>query len=324
MNESVESALYLIHGSDSHLVSEEIDSVRQRLLDGRDPEMVVSEFEGEEAITQMLDAARIPTFVGGRRILISRLKAINSADADALLDYLENPSPDAVLLVSTGGRVPRDLMSALKKSDSFISAAAPAPHRRVEWVMERARGRGINLTADAARHVAEVFGGQVTALGPFFEQLRVAYPDEARLDLEEVASAASGPRKGAAWDLTDSIDAGATESALSYLAGALSEGSHPLQILALLAGYYRRLALVAGRRLTSEEAAKELGIRAFPAEKAMAQAARLGEKKIRRAISLIARADLDLKGASAQEPVMILEMLVIRLSALRASKTQIS
>ncbi|RIK09111.1 MAG: DNA polymerase III subunit delta [Acidobacteria bacterium] len=315
-------AAYLVQGSDSHLVSEAIDATRQELLGDRNPEMVVSEFEGENAIEEMLSAAWTPAFVDGQRILLARLTSISSSEGSAIADYLKQPSPDAVLLISAGGRLPRDLSAALKESGELISTAVPPPHKRGEWVAERARSVGLVLSRDASVYIAELLGDSVTAVGPFLRQLQVAYPGETNIGIDEVASAASGPRKGAAWDLTDSIDRGATESSLAYLSGAIAEGSHPLQLLALLHGHYRRLARVAGRDLSSGEAAKELGIKAFPAEKALAQASRLGVKGVRRAISLLAKADLDLKGASAQQPETVLELLVIRLCGLSGASAR--
>lgn len=315
----VQPAAYLIQGSDSHLVSEAIDATRQKLLGDRSPEMVLSEFEGDNAVAEMLDAAWTPAFVEGQRILLTRLNSISAFEGSALAEYLKKPSPDAVLLISAGGRLPSELSAAIKEAGEIISTAVPPPHKRGEWVAERARSVGLVLSRDASVYIAELFGDSVTAIGPFLNQLQVAYPGESRLGVDEVASAASGPRKGAVWDLTDSIDRGAAENALAYLSGALSEGSHPLQLLALLHAHYRRLARVVGRDLSSGEAAKELGIKAYPAEKALAQASRLGEKGVRRAISFLARADLELKGASAQQPEMVMELLVVRLCGLRGA-----
>ena len=54
----------------------------------------------------------------------------------------------------------------------------------------------------------------------------------------------------------------------------------------------------------------------FPARKALAQARRLGPSGVRRAISLLADADLALKGAIDWSGELVLEVLVARLSRL--------
>ena len=65
-------------------------------------------------------------------------------------------------------------------------------------------------------------------------------------------------------------------------------------------------------------AAKLLGMTGstFPARKALAQARRLGPSGVRRAISLLADADLALKGAIDWSGELVLEVLVARLSRL--------
>jgi DNA polymerase-3 subunit delta len=56
---------------------------------------------------------------------------------------------------------------------------------------------------------------------------------------------------------------------------------------------------------------------AFPAKKALANYRRLGPASTRRAIELLAAADLDLRGAKDLEPELVMEVLVARLSKLR-------
>ena len=70
--------------------------------------------------------------------------------------------------------------------------------------------------------------------------------------------------------------------------------------------------------VTVTEAAKLLGMKGstFPAKKALAQSRRLGSDRIRRAVRLLAEADLDLRGAKAWPDELVLEVLVARLAAL--------
>jgi DNA polymerase-3 subunit delta len=67
---------------------------------------------------------------------------------------------------------------------------------------------------------------------------------------------------------------------------------------------------------TENEAADVLGVKPFPAKKALAQARRLGRAGLARAIELLAAADLDLRGASSWPEELVLEVLVARLSRL--------
>jgi DNA polymerase-3 subunit delta len=121
------------------------------------------------------------------------------------------------------------------------------------------------------------------------------------------------------WDLTDAIDGGRTSRALELLGRMLGAGErHPLQVMAILQGHYGKLATLDGRELRTEaDAAAALGIKpGYPARKALEQARRLGGGSIRRAIDLLAAADLDLRGRRDLDSTLVIEILVARLSRL--------
>ena len=65
------------------------------------------------------------------------------------------------------------------------------------------------------------------------------------------------------------------------------------------------------------QAAEILGIKGFPAKKALTQYRRLGGDGVRRAIELLAGADLDLRGRRDLDGDVVMEILVARLSRLR-------
>src|SRR5690606_31679049 len=107
-------------------------------------------------------------------------------------------------------------------------------------------------------------------------------------------------------------------TSLSLLRRMLAE-RHPFQLLATLHTHYGRLLRLDGAPVVGErDAAALLGLKGstFPARKALGQARRLGHDRIVRAVDLLARADLDLRGASACPEHVILEVLVARLATL--------
>ena len=64
-------------------------------------------------------------------------------------------------------------------------------------------------------------------------------------------------------------------------------------------------------------AAAAMGIKpGFPAKKALDQYRKMGAAQVNRAISLLAQADLDLRGAKEWPDALVMEVLVARLSRL--------
>jgi DNA polymerase-3 subunit delta len=88
-------------------------------------------------------------------------------------------------------------------------------------------------------------------------------------------------------------------------------------LLATLQRHYGDMLRLDGAEVSTEaEAADLLGTKPYPAAKAMRLARRLGSAAIGRAITLLADADLDLRGATGWPEDLVLDVLVARLSRL--------
>ena len=89
----------------------------------------------------------------------------------------------------------------------------------------------------------------------------------------------------------------------------------PIQVLATLHGHFSNMLVLDGDDVSGErDAAAILGSAPFVAKKALEQSRRLGSTRIGEAINLIAKADLDVRGASGLDSVMVVEILVARLA----------
>jgi DNA polymerase-3 subunit delta len=92
---------------------------------------------------------------------------------------------------------------------------------------------------------------------------------------------------------------------------------HPLVVMATLHRHYASMLKLDGSGVVSEQdAAALLGMAPFPAKKAMSQARRLGWAGIARAMTLLADADLALRGAAGWSDELVMEVLVARLTRL--------
>ena len=121
------------------------------------------------------------------------------------------------------------------------------------------------------------------------------------------------------WDLTDAIDSGDVARSITLLHRMMHGGGrHPLQVMALLHGHYAKMARLDGSGAQDpESAAAALGAKSsFAAGKTLKSYQRLGVDGVRRAIGLLATADLDLRGETGLEEETVMEILVARLARL--------
>jgi DNA polymerase-3 subunit delta len=318
-------SVHLLTGDDESMLRAAVSELVHELVAGGDRSLMVDEFDGEDVeVRTVVDSAQTPPFLTERRVVVARDVGRFSADQLApLVAYLGDPLPStALVLVGGGGRVPKALTDAVKKAGG-TARSTDAPQRardRQGWVVEHAAAAGVKLAPPAAAFVAERLGEDVGRLDGLLATLAATFGGSRQLrpdDVEPFIGEAGGVPP---WDLTDAIDAGNTSAALTVL-GRMSGpgGRHPLQLMAILHAHYGRLARLDGVDVRSEaEVAEVLGIKpGFPAKKALTQYRRLGGDGVRRAIELLAVADLDLRGRRDLDDDVVMEILVARLSRLR-------
>ena len=315
--------VYLVRGDDPVVTADAVKALVTELVGDADPSLVVEELSGEEyPLGAVVDAAQTPPFFGDRRVVVAHdVGRFTTQEVGPLVTYLADPLPTTTLvLVAGGGQLPRALPDAVRRAGHVVDAGLPTGKGRSAWVAARLREGPVHLDAQAAALVRAHLGEEVGRLGSLLDTLAAAYGPGARVGADEVTPYLVRAGPVAPWELTDAIDAGDVAAALDHLHRLLGAGGrHPLVITAALHTHYARMLCLDGSGVSGEkEAAAALGLTGstFPAKKALLQAARLGHGGVARAVTLLADADLDLKGRVEWPPELVLEVLVARLARL--------
>ncbi len=312
---------YFVRGDDQVLVGDALSALVHRLLGEEDAGLAVEELSGDEyELGAVVDAAQTPPFLTARRIVVARdMGRFRTDEVEPLVTYLADPlATTALVLVGGGGQVSQRLLNAVKKVGHVVEAGAPRQGGdRKAWLAAKLKEAPVNLDSAAAELVGAHLGEDVSRLPGLLRILESAYGPGAKVGPEEVEPFLGDAGGVAPWDLTDAIDAGDTEAALGHLQRMLG-GRHPLVVMATLTNHYTRILRLDGADVDEAGAAAALGITGstFPARKALTQARKLGHDNIARAMTLLADADLALKGTIDWPDELVLEVLVARLSRL--------
>lgn len=317
---------HLVRGEDPALVAQSLTDVIAEVLGGRDADSAVEEHGGageEIDVGAVVDALTTPPFLVDRRVVVVRdAGRLTAAQGARIAECLASPLAGVVLVVGGGGgAIPAGLVSAVQRAGRLVDADAGTGRARTQWLGEHLRGAPVRLDARAAAAVGEHLGRDLGRLRGLLDGLAAAYGEGADIDEERLAPFLGEAGAVAPWDLTDAIDAGDTSGALRALGRLLGAGAmHPLAVMGVLHRHFQAMLRLDGSSVTTpEEAAHLLGSRSvFPARKALEQGRRLGSARIGRAVTLLADADLDLRGRTALEDPVVLEVLVARLARLSA------
>src|SRR5207244_11615228 len=180
-------------------------------------------------------------------------------------------------------------------------------------------GPGSSLPPPAARRVADWFGDDAGRVPALLDVLRAAYGEGARIDVDDLEPYLGEAGGVAPYHLTGAIDKGDAAGALEILHRLRGASFHPLQVMAVLHKHYQRILRLDDPSIGGEQGAVEaLGgkVKPYLAGLALRQARLLGGDGLRAAYGLLAKADVDLRGATALPEDAVLEVLVARLARL--------
>jgi DNA polymerase III delta subunit len=313
-------AVYLFKGADSALVGDAVALQVRASVGDEDRSMVLDEFDGEYVLAAAVEAAKTPPFIGDKRVVLARNLSQHKGDLDGLIAFIETAPEDVDLLLEWGsGAVTPRLVTAVKKAGGIVVDPSPptgAKDRR-EWWNEHIAAHEVNLDAKAASLVSEWLGEDVARWPRLADALKAAY-GQTRItsELLEPFLGVRGDVKP--WDLTDAIDSGDAHRAIMVVRRMMEAGErHPLQILAQLHAHVSRLARLDGKNFSSREEAEEvLGLKGYPAEKALKAYRSLGSEGVRKAYELLAAADSDVRGGTGLDDALVMEVFVARLTRL--------
>lgn len=324
----------LLRGDDPVLLGDEVRRVVDALVGDGDRGLLVDEHAGDEyELAAAVDAAQTLPFLTDHRIVVARNLARfpKPADLTALLGYLADPAPTTALVLvweralAEGTKMvppPKKLLDAVAAAGGTVTnTTVGKPGDRKDWVLAQIRGASVALDGQAQKAVIAQVADDLDRVTGLLATLEGAHPPGKRLGLDDVTPYLGEAGSVAPWDLTDAIDKGDKALALDRLHRMLGAGEkHGLQIMANLHTHYGRMVRLDGAGARGDKAAAELlGMKGstFPAKKALEQGRRLGPDGLRRAVHLLAGADLDLRGATAWPPELVMEVLVARLANLR-------
>lgn len=325
---------WLVTGEDPSLLSEEVSNLVRLLLGDNDRSLALEDFAGEDdgtgaVVAAAVDACRTPPFLADRRVVVLRdAGRFNTEQLAPVVSYLEGPlDTTRLVVVGGGGSLPAKVANAFKQSPAAEVVGTDVGGREAHsWVSERLAHAPVRLTAPAAAVVEEHLGEDLSRLSALLGALEAAYGPGSDVGPDELAPYLGRPGSVPPWDLTDAIDKGDAEQAITLLHRVMDAGArHPLVVLAILQRHFGNVLRVQSPEVTGEaQAAALLGIArgrsTFPARKALDVARRLGPRGAGDAVVALADAELALKGKLDWEPELVLEVLIARLCRLsRAS-----
>jgi DNA polymerase-3 subunit delta len=321
--------VYLIDGEERYLVDEALAQLRDVVLPGRARDFNLDLFMAKEVpLARIIDAANtLPAFAPTRLVLVKEAEALADLDdLGPLTRYVASPSPSTVLVLVASEKFDARtrFYKALERQTTAVRFSKPSERDLPRVIEDRARRAGLTLDAEAVRALADGVGCDVGAVVAALEKLALYVGDRrrvARADVEELVVPA---KEESIFDFADAVGTRDAPRALALLHGMLViSKAHPLQLLGLLAGHWRKLATV--RALVDARAGEDAFSAALPrlppfvVQKLRQQASRQSAAELVNGLEAIQETDKALKGGRLAD-TRVMERLVLTLvGGLRAA-----
>jgi DNA polymerase-3 subunit delta len=316
--------MIVVFGDDAYLIRESIRAVTRALFSDPESETALTRFSGPVAtLASVLDDVRtIPFFSRTRLVIVDEADPFVTKYRKDLEAYAASPFRSGILLLQCKTWLGTTNLAKLVASMGLvIDCGSPREAELAPWLIELARTRfQTRLHADAARQLIELVGPESGILAAEVEKLAVYAGSTGKIERDDVIKLVGAGRVETIWKTLDAATTGQVGPALVQLDNLLAAGEQPILALAAMSANLLKLhhaGLLRAARLDLEEACKLAGIPSFAFEKTRKQHAHLGPSRVGHLPATLLRADLDLKGATALGPRVVLEMLLLRLAVPR-------
>jgi DNA polymerase III subunit delta len=282
--------------------------------------------QGDQLTRGSLGELTAPSLFASTRVVeVRQLEDVPEETHQGLVDYAAAPDTDvALVLVHSGGQKGSGLLAKLRKlpdvhehKSEQVKAGGLSG-----FVLEEGRRLNTQVDRDAADALVEAVGADLRALAAAVEQLGHDFPGQP-LTPEIVGRYFSGRADVKGYVIAEHALSGRTAQALEELRWALETGVGGPAITGSFASAVRSLARLkgAGRGLRDVDLAREVGVPPFRIRHLREQLRGWDEPGLGAAVTAVAVADAEVKGAGA-DTGHSLERMVLRLTAARVSGRQ--
>lgn len=332
--------IYLFHGEDDLTSREAVQGLVARMKDSPVWECNYSSFDGEKlALADLANSCHTVPFLAEKRLvvvsgLLSRLgdpgrdanrdqsrqekapRGSKKALLEGLLEFLPTV-PDFCRLVFLEDRlIPEKdpAIQAIRSMGGYIKAHRLDESGLVGWIHQRAGKARCTITSRAADELAMSVGPNARLLNSEIVKL-ATYCGDRPIQVEDVRALVGSARGANVFAMVDALGQRQPEVALRELRGLLSEGDHPLRIVAMVVRQFRLLIQVkelSGDGSTPDVIAQKVGIPYRGVVGLQRQARNFSFQQLERAYRQLLDYDFQVK-TGAREPEAALELLIVEL-----------
>ena len=302
--------IYLLLGDDEE---REVRSV-EKLRKDRTTEAYDAAETSPEAIISACNSYSL--FGEGPFVLLRNLDAWSTTQKAKIVDYLEDPSPEADLVMFATRLSAREkLLAAVKKVGEVHNFKQPTGKALARWAVGYAKKQGLEMPEDVAEELVARCSNDKSRISRETEKLALYAVGTATM--EDVEALCPPDLQSNIFAFVDALSTGDRSKALGLLEALIETGEPPLRIVHMIRRQFRLLArakALFADGASRSEVVSTLKVPPFVARKLEEQTRKLGEEHLEKALALALDLESGLKGGNYLNPELQVELAVMELS----------
>jgi DNA polymerase III subunit delta len=293
---------YLLTGSDRPKIERALARLRGRFGEDAVERLSAAAATGDDVVAACNALGLFAA--GGRLVLVDEVERWKAADAKAISEYLRAPTPETVLaLVGQGLKKDSPLAKACTGSGEVLLYDVQK-RDLPKWVADQFALREARVTPEACRALVELVGEDLQELATEVDKVATWASGEeiTEREIELLVAASADVPPFVLTDAWGRRDVNGVLSAAESLLERAPTRSRELPVLVgRVAAHVRRVRAcqaLEAEGIRPRDAATQLKMHPFAAEKAFAQSRNYAPEELRGAVVHLADLDLALKGAS--------------------------
>ena len=303
--------IFLFYGDEDFLIDQRIRLIREKIAS---PSLHCENIDGDcMTREQIVSALQGQSLLSSEKLVVVRPANLKSEIWGEILFSLKELPPKNYLVLVADEVSPQSkifkFIEANGEVEIFKSFAPWEQDQVIAWIGREVRARGKGIGREAAERLQEISGSGLRKLSSEIEKLITYIGEKKEIALEDVLALAS-PGEKDAFSVSDALAEKNLGRALGNLRLLTKNRVDPFKLLSLLASQYRAM-LFMKHESNPQKGAQQLGASPYYLKKCQEKGRKFSEEELKKDLSLLLQADLDIK--SGKEQLTVLELLLASL-----------
>lgn len=318
--------VYVLFGTEQLLIREAVEAIEQAVNPG--DSLNTLRFHCDETPIQaaVQEAETLP-FLSDKRLVIVQNASLftgakpsrNDHDPDALLRYLENPSPTStlVLTVYTDKLDDRKKITKAAQKNGKVAAFLPLKEQELrDWILQRTRNLGVSITSDAIARLILTCGSNLTFLSTELDKMSLYAADAGTIDEDAVNLLASRTLEQDIFVFVDEVVRLRTEKAMRLMGDLLKGKQSPIYLMFMITRQIRimlQVKIQSAKGLSVQQIAQQIGVHPYACKIAGEQAKKYSRPQLETLLGKLAELDYKTKTGKIEDR-QALEMFLLSMA----------